>query len=296
MNGESDASVAGLDTARAWSEFRDALASKLRLLDDDEVLHLETHYDDHDGGVAPYMQFVGYADGMLRVEATSNEYLAPSFRLFPQDQTRMVDIGWHAPTCRRGEDEGSGSANYFIDLEQSEASRAAALVVRTLREVIDLEEPAQIYGLNGLGGSSLPGRTPQQARLEYAESLDELAELLELACFSASFDYTRVGQVVVARRGDAQVEVTPVTVFALRLEGPVVAGVQDYDAAVREVNILNRDSVMMRYYLEDDAVSVAVDFLVDPFIEHQVQFIISLVLKKIEAIRDDLAWRVHADR
>ena len=74
---------------------------------------------------------VAGGDGVVRIEAVSNVYLAAGCELDDAQERALEGIGFRRPEAG---DWSEGETNFWLDVEQREADRAAVMVVRALRE------------------------------------------------------------------------------------------------------------------------------------------------------------------
>lgn len=118
----------------SWREFRWQLAFALSLLDEQEFLIVSDRVTHH------YVQFAGSADGVVRAEARSNQYVDnPAFVLDTAQYRRLQKLGWNRPTSAADvpvPDGDRGGPNFWIDFEPPEhPTEVARLATRTLRRV-----------------------------------------------------------------------------------------------------------------------------------------------------------------
>ncbi|HEY0644113.1 MAG TPA: hypothetical protein VGD39_11880, partial [Nocardioides sp.] len=140
----------------AWTAFRRRLADRLAELPEDEFVLVELTGDPGDGA-RPYCQVLA-GDGSLRVEAVSNAYLATEHRLDAGQEEALADLGFDRPETTEW---SRGETNFFADLDQREADRAAVMMVRAMREVFSVIHPVWLDA----GGLEPPtiGSEPEEA-------------------------------------------------------------------------------------------------------------------------------------
>ena len=120
-----------------WASFAARLAESIGVLDTDEYLILSHPRSHH---------FVQCAmdEGNLRAEAKSNHFMPPTRPLAMEQELRLVELGWKAPT-HAPDAKGrvpSGSPNWFRDyVEPVDAVEAALMMVMTLRDVYGVRSP-----------------------------------------------------------------------------------------------------------------------------------------------------------
>ncbi|HUG27987.1 MAG TPA: hypothetical protein VMK53_06780 [Gemmatimonadales bacterium] len=120
-----------------WASFAARLAESITVLDTDEYLilsHPRTHH---------FVQCT-MDEGELRLEAKSNHFVPPARQLGMEQELRLVELGWKAPTHAPDAKERvrNGSPNWFRDYaEPVDADEAALMMVMTLREVYGVRSP-----------------------------------------------------------------------------------------------------------------------------------------------------------
>ncbi|GIJ78947.1 hypothetical protein SAMN05443287_10794 [Micromonospora phaseoli] len=148
---------------QAWREFARALAD--RLSDLPAGAHLELTLDPTASGTddAVYSVYVEVgADGRLAARAVGNATLPQGYRLDRGAVADMVALGWSPP----GVVEGSGD-QFGADYPTDEATRLAAMLSRTLRDVYGAPHPAfLVYLISDAEGEPLPGPPLGTARSE----------------------------------------------------------------------------------------------------------------------------------
>ncbi len=138
-----------------WDELEARLASALERLRPDTflILSLAAHAP---GGTAPYVQFLNFGPPGLRVEASSNRYLAPAHALTPDAEDRLGRLGWQWP-LGEGEDDRNFHREWPIPAPWAEI---ASLAVRTLRDVFGVASPGQLRSLQR-AAPAFEGRLPR---------------------------------------------------------------------------------------------------------------------------------------
>ncbi len=151
----------------AWTGFRVRLADRLAGMDDGRSL-LVGLPDEELLDAAPYCQ-VMVDQGWLRVEAVSNEFLDAQHVLDGDQEVALVELGFTEP-------EPEESPNFWADLEQREADRAAWLMVSALRDVYGVMHPVylQADGLEQAQGVSRPAPLAPQPPVGRARRDDPL--------------------------------------------------------------------------------------------------------------------------
>ena len=122
------------EVQRAWIAFRDQLADRIAAMSDDDLLVVESGFEDAD--LSPCAQFLGWG-GVVRCEVPSNPYLRKDRWLRDEDVAMLLDLGFHQPNPGP-----LGSPAYFVDLDSSRADQLATLAVSALRDVWDVPHPS----------------------------------------------------------------------------------------------------------------------------------------------------------
>src|SRR4051794_11673084 len=278
---------------------------------DDDVLIVsaESAVDEEDDGAAPYVQFVGWGDTLLRGEVSSIEYLASEVVL-DRDRSRVVEaLGWHAPTTSRDDDEpGEGSADFFIDSERRDADRLAVMTTRVLRDVFGVAHPAFLSAgalddavEPDLGIPSGPGTVEPEveALAVFPRDQEHLLELVDQALtpyFGNAPQHDEDDDIPVVS-GSALVFVRVAERMpAVQLFCCVVHDITDEDSAAFEVTVLNRDQTFLKFVLVDDRVMAPLWLPAYPFAPEHLRSMLTLMSETVDAIDDDLARRVHGRR
>jgi len=122
-----------------WDELEARLASALERLRPETYLVLSVAGRPK-VGTAPYVQFLNFGPPGLRVEASSNRYLAPAHALTPEAEEQLGRLGWQWPL-----DEGEDDRNFHREWPNPAPwAEIASLAVRTLRDVFGVESPARL--------------------------------------------------------------------------------------------------------------------------------------------------------
>jgi hypothetical protein len=287
----------------AWRELRQRLADRLAELADDEYVVLELAAET-EGGAAPYCQAIADA-GRLHVEAVSNVYLAADHALDGGQDEALQALGFAEPDTV----DLPGNTNYWVDLEQRAADRAAVMMVRALREVHAVVHPAY------LGGDALVGRPterqdqpsgdvvpPRPRRGEpdpddprYPQSSDEVREVIDVAV-SDLYDeqpaWDEDGDLPLAtQRGVVWVTVGSQTPRVL-LHAPLVNDVVDEERVLVEVNLLNRREFGLTFSVQDGHVRVTRELDVRVVVPAQLAAEMERLVTQVDAWATDLVARV----
>jgi hypothetical protein len=284
----------------AWRELRQRLADRLAGLEDHE--HVVVAFDaEIEGGAAPYCQAI-VRDGLLHVEAVSNVYLVDEFALDVFQDGLLKHLGFAEPDAV----ELPGNTNYFIDLEQREADRAAVMMVRALREVYAVVHPVYLVcdGLPVEGQGEVSGDVvpPMPRRGEpdpdepmSPQSPDDVRQAVELAV-SGLFDELPTWD----EDGDLPLETTRGVVWVtvgsqmprVLLHAPLVSDVVDEERALVEVNLLNRREFGLTFSIQDGHVRVTRELDVRVVVPAQLRMEMERLVTQVDVWATDLVDRV----
>lgn len=296
----------------AWRRFRARLADHLAEMKEDDLLCVEASsaIGPDEEGAAPYVQFRGCGEGMLRSEVSSNEFLAPSVRLDEAGVAAVAELGW----CEPNQYDEAASPNFCLDVEQIEADRLAVMTTRVLREVFGVPHPV-FLSANGLENDPEP---VAESPLVGAERLDEFDfdehdapsvlvardrdELLEMVdealrpMFGDDLKRDEDGDIpIVTGSALVWVRVSPDRP-AIELFSWVACGVTDPERAAFEVTVLNRDERYLKFTLEDDMVVAQTHLVARPFCPEQLRQLLEYTCRAVDRIDDDVAVRVGGTR
>ena len=249
----------------AWREFRQGLADRLSGLAEDETLIVELT-NDEEGGAAPYCQAVAGA-GWLRVEAVSNHYLAVNYLLSDPEHDLLRSIGFSAPSYDELKNTANESSNFWIDLEQREADRAAVMMVRALREVYAVLHPC--YLEPEVADESLdegpPRLIPPKPRPQdpvTPQDPDELRRAIDLAVRGLLDDrpeWDEDGDLVLPTSCGLVWVSVATNAARILIHAPLVDEVVDESRALVEVNLLNQREFGLTFALKDNRIRVTRD-------------------------------------
>ncbi|WP_229399140.1 YbjN domain-containing protein [Micromonospora okii] len=160
----------------AWQEFARALAERLRGLP--PGAHVELTLDPTASGTGDAIYSISVDlgdDGRLSARAVGNATLPQGYRLDRSAVAGMIALGWSPP----GVVEGSGE-HFGLEGDAAEATRLAALLSRTLRDVYGAPHPAfLVYLVHDAEGEPLPVGPMGTARSEFGPDRDVEADLDE---------------------------------------------------------------------------------------------------------------------
>ncbi|MEU4771002.1 hypothetical protein [Micromonospora sp. NPDC023644] len=168
---------------QAWHEFARALAERLAALP--TGTHVELTLDPTASGTGDAVYSVSIdvgEEGRLAARAVGNATLPEGYRLDRAAVADMIALGWSPP----GVVEGSGE-HFGLDSGTAEATRLAALLTRTLRDVYGAPHPAfLVYLIHDAEGEPLPVEPLGTARSEFGPDRDVEADLDEALAAAAA--------------------------------------------------------------------------------------------------------------
>jgi hypothetical protein len=263
----------------AWREFRQRLADHVAAMADGDSIVVEVLGRDIDGTPA-YCQ-VAAGDEVLRVEAASNVYLADGCQLDDDQVTALGDTGFQQPEARSWED---GETNFWLDLEQREADRAAVMVVTALREVYGVLHP--VYLDAGGLEPAREGDTPlHRDRVLTPRSVDDVRAAVDRAV-AELYDEApewdddgdlplptdeRVVWITVAK------EVPRILIHCMLLDG-----VEDGECLLGELNKLNAAEFGLTFLWRGDHVAVAREVPLDAVVPEALASDIARIVTQVD--------------
>lgn len=246
----------------AWREFRQRLADHVAGMGPDDSLVVEMPQE-HDGGASPYCQVAG-GDDVVRVEAVSNVYLADECLLDDDQEAALGDMGFQQPNAWSWVD---GDTNFWLDVDRREADRVAVMVVRALREVYGVLHPIYLdaEGLEPAreGGKPLPPKPvrpePDVHEVVRPTSVEEVRAFIDAAVaglYDEAPEWDDDGDLLLPTEEQQVWILLHKTIPRVLISCLLVEDVTDQEAALAEVNQLNRTEFGLTFFLVDGRISV----------------------------------------
>lgn len=295
--------VAGVDldgsTARAWRSFQARLADYLAEMTDQDSLVIDIEVPESDvDGAAPYVQFAGFGETMIRAEVSGNRYLAERYELDEDQCQRITALGWSEPV-----DDVEDAGNFSMHVSRAEADRLAVMSVRVLREVFAVAHPAFVIA-DGLVDAPAPEEIPlavdsDEALATMPESHEHLCELVDATLagvFGSPPEKDDDGDIPVWWGSCLVFVRVPVGVPVVELFSLVAVDVAHRKRAAFEVNVLNRDLRFIKFVLVQDRVFAHVHLPAAPFVPEQLRSMLTEMTRRLDEIDDDLLARVGGRR
>lgn len=297
MSGDQDEFTVGIEAA--WVRFRGRLADRLDELVEDECVQLTASTGgERFEGVSPYVQFVGWGEGLVRAETASNAQLAARYALDDEDDERLRDIGWRVP-----DDEEAG---YHLDSGGDDADALSLMAARTLREVHGVVHPAFIdtHGLDRLPIVPLPPKPRRHIEPEEIATFPADRDELQLLVDAALAEMLLGSEVGHDDDGDVPIPAGQSVVFvrvrpdraAVDLYAEIVVDVADLGRLPLEVDLLNARHPFAKFFTRDDRVAMTYQLCAVPFVPDLLRTMVGAVIGEIDELADDLARRVGGRR
>ena len=291
----------------AWRGFRQRLADWLAAAGEDEVMlvEVETGVDEEDLlRAAPYVQFVGWGEEMVRAEVVSNHYLDERFELTADDERMLTDMGWSEPVCDEDGDPVPGEANFHLDAPLREADRVAVLAVRALREVFGCPHPAFLMA-DGLEQEFQPPAVVSnpgegEAELTWPDDRTHLQSLVD-AAVAVTFEDEEVHH---DEDGDIPIKCGQSVVFVrvltdeptVQVFAEIVVDVKDEERAVSEAARLNLRSHHHQFVVRDDRLVMRESLLALPFSPAQLRVVVGRFCDEVDDLAAEAAVAVGGRR
>ncbi len=291
-------------TRAAWDEFERLLGERLDIMEDDENLIVELLQDDAEVGAAPYVQFCAWGEDRMRCEAASNHYLMATWALNDEGRAALEAIGFGAPTYAPGDDEDSGSSNYFVDVERDEFEDLAWMTVQALRDVYGVPHP-MLLEADGVVDPPPEEQAPVDGHECDPEAMvavpaagpDELQTLVD-----AALERTLGHEPHKDGDGDIPIHTDDSVVWvsvsrstpAVDIWGFVLADVKDRDLGLHEVAVLNRDHDEVKFVLRDSCILAQLRVNALPFVPAHLHQALKAVCAAVDRAKEDLTPRFRA--
>jgi hypothetical protein len=282
----------------AWRGFRRRLADHVAGMGEDDSIVVEVPQQ-HETGAAPYCQVAG-GEAMVRVEAVSNVYLAGGCKLDEAQQRALEGLGFRRPEA---DDWSEGETNFWLDLEVREADRAAVLVVRALREVYGVLHPVYLEaeGLEPEGAVRPLPPEPQAVEPDPDEvlrpsSVEEVRAVVDLAVagtYDEEPEWDEDGDLALPTEDHLVWVSVNKSVPRVLLSCLLVDDVADRQAALVEVNRLNRSEFGLTFSLTDQRISVTRELGLEVAVPSAVRTEVLRVLSQVDGWARDLGERVR---
>jgi hypothetical protein len=264
----------------AWPTFAQKLASALEILVEDQFLIISVKHSNQ------YIQFAAQGSFGLRMETTSNSYLAKSEQLNERQIADLIDAGWHVPSGTPAdaspENDPDGSPNFFVEFAAPVSCEAvAALAIRTLSEILRVPHPAflQYRAIDDTEGKWAAIELPDlglkiDKPAQQTNSNDDLPQLL-LATLKettgiSDLDFDSDGDIGL-RYGSA---VTFVRLLRdslyVRIYSPILREVEECPGIFARLNDINANETLMRFIFRNGVLYCVADVSAVPFVSDHI--------------------------
>ncbi|QOC94479.1 T3SS (YopN, CesT) and YbjN peptide-binding chaperone 1 [Micromonospora craniellae] len=301
---------------QAWREFARALAD--RLVDLPVGARVELTLDPTASGTDDAIYSVGAdvgTDGRLNARAVGNATLPQGYRLDRAAVADMVALGWSPP----GVVEGSGD-QFGLHCGVDEATRVAAVLSRTLRDIYGAPHPAfLVYQIEDTEGEPLAGAPLGTARSEFG-LVREIGTELEEALAAAGGDSPETEVLDLAERvrtvvstmlksdsdrvqvdsdGDINIRAGSAMVFVrvrdnpplVDVFSPVLTGVEPTERLYVKLSELTNRMPIGRLYCADDTVWASIPVFGRNFQPTHLM----LAVQVMTGLADELDDRLHGE-
>jgi hypothetical protein len=305
-------------SARDWADVGSRLAAWLTSVPagDTVIFAMPSPYDDVDG-TAPYVQLAVEADGSVRGEAASNNYLDDRLALEDARIAALETMGWLAPTCGVDEEPDDGSANFFVNLELPEdADRLADLLVASLRDVFGVPHPSFLmatgFGSGGrLDSEAMPfgvtvcaaetpaAETPAAEHTAVvAEDVDDLRDLVE-AALSTVVDH----ELTYDSDGDIPIHVDGAIIFvrveedhpSIRVFSPLLGNVRWTPRVGSTLSDINRRARYAKIIFDGGVLLATMQLYAEPFVPEHLCVALEGIRLIVNDVVDDLQETLGGD-
>jgi hypothetical protein len=260
----------------AWPPFAEKLAAVLATLEEDQYLIISIKRSNQ------CIQFAAQGSFGMRVETTSNNYLAKSEQLNEQQIASLIDAGWHFPTGTpvdaSPQRDPDGSPNFFAEFVAPISSETIAnLAVHTFSQILRVPHPAflQYQAIDDGDGNWAAMELPElglklEKPTQKADSDEDLSQLL-LATIRettgiSDLDYDDEGDIGI-RYGSALTFVRLIDGQAyVRIFSAVLHDVEDSSTIYARLNDINVNETLTRYMYRNGVIYCASDVSAVPFV------------------------------
>lgn len=286
-----------------WSAWGEKLASCLARLKEDQFLIISTKRGNH------YIQFVGQGAFGMRMETSSNEYLAKSEKLSASQISALLAAGWHKPTAKPLRKSTAanpvqgpiGSPNFFRDVSAPVQTRdVAEFTVLTFAEILGIPHPGFLHYRsfeNEVGPLDLPELGLKRAREVTGDKQGwDLRELLldtmREATGLAGLEYDEDGDIQVGHGNAALFVSIGERMSYVRIHALLLDGVEERPGLYERLNELNAHSTMLRFAYRNEVLSAIADIDVE---HHFSKKQVAQVFHYCARVADDMSASLQAE-
>jgi len=293
--------------AMAWAQLHSRLTAALTALANDETMNivLPSAYDEDElAGAVPYLQFIGFDNGAVRGEVSSNHFLDERHRLSDAQGQALLELGWGAPATDPATDE-SYSPNFYIDAEPRALPELADAVVGAIKDVFGVPHPSFLIA-TGLDGDTtgaahllgLPPPTPADDSTPQDEALaveptdrDHLVQLVD-----ATLAPVIGGMPAHDDDGDIPIRSGSAIVFVrvaqdgpfIELFSPVLVEVEGSPLALERISQLNRWVRFVSFGWAAGTVHASMHLYCHPFVPEHLRHAVAVLTSVADRLDDEL--------
>lgn len=281
-----------------WPPFARKLVAVLKTLKEDQYLILSVKRSNQ------YVQFAGQGSFGIRMETTSNNYLAKPHQLGEQQIAALIDLGWHAPTGDSAkatpEKDPDGSPNFFIDYPTSRSFKGlAAIALRTLAEIINVPHPGYLeYEAFDADQNSFAIPELGLKRAKPTTASGKATPLRDLL-LAAIIEETGIADLDYDQDGDIGIRYGNVGAFVrlignppyVRIYSRLLANIEESAKLLARLNEMNSDEAHMHFIFIEGAVFAISDVFVVPFVSQHVIY----ALKHFYQISEGISSLLEAE-
>lgn len=262
-----------------WPPFADRLAAVLAQLEEDQYLIVSVK------GSNRFVQFAAQGFFGMRVETTSNSYLAKAEQLNKRQVATLIDAGWNDPTGApeetTPEKDPDGSPNFFLEFANPVAfDEVANLTVCTFAEILRVPYPGslQYQAFDSEGRAlALPELGLKVAtRGPKPDEQEGLPQLL----LDTLRERTGVDDLAYDHDGDIGIRYGSAVAFVhlvgdppfVRFYSRILQDIEDNDSILFRLNDINAREPMVHFVFRGDAIFAVADICAAPFVTHHVTY------------------------
>lgn len=281
-----------------WPPFAQKLAIALGKLEEDQFLILSVKRSNR------FVQFAAQGSFGMRVETTSNSYLAKPEQLAQEQITALIGMGWSdptgTPTDATPENDPDGSPNYFIGFRAPVSFDAVAdLAVRTLSALLRVPHPGflQYEAFDEEGRSiDLPELGLRLAkRAQAKDGVEDVPQLL----LAALRESTGIDDLCFDADGEVGIRYGSALAFVrvagdppyVRIHSQILREVEESAGILTRLNDINGNETLTRFVFLNGSIFAIAEVCAAPFVSaHLAQ-----ALARFVAVADGMDSLLQAE-
>ena len=274
----ADIPLAPPSVSAGWPPFAQKLAAVLEMLEEDQFLVLSVKRSNQ------YIQFAAQGSFGMRVETTSNNYLARPQQLSKRQIAALIEAGWHAPSgtpvTATPDRDPDGSPNFYIDFPETQSHESVAeWSVKTLAEILRVPHPGMLeYEAFDADGNSLALAELGLRRTRHSQETGEIPSLpqrlldtLREVTDIADLDFDPDGDIGI-RYGNSVVFLRPMlnNPPTVRIFSRLLADIEETPKLLTRLNEFNIGASHFHLSVTHGAVFAVSDVIAAPFVSDHV--------------------------